>query len=123
MTSSTSSSDEKRAYDRLHPKIRAWIRAQGWTSLRPVQAGAINVILDGDGDVLISATTAAGKTEAAFLPILTKIADRRESGLSALYVSPLKALINDQFVRLDRLWAPHSTAGRHVDRRPRTAHR
>jgi ATP-dependent helicase Lhr and Lhr-like helicase len=103
MTSSTSSSDEKRAYDRLHPKIRAWIRAQGWTSLRPVQAGAINVILDGEGDVLISATTAAGKTEAAFLPILTKIADRRESGLSALYVSPLKALINDQFVRLDRL--------------------
>ena len=103
MTSSTSSSEAERAYERLHPKIRGWIRSQGWRSLRPVQARAIHALLDGDGDLLISASTAAGKTEAAFLPILTLVADRREPGLSALYVSPLKALINDQFIRLDRL--------------------
>jgi len=103
MTSSTSSSDADRAYERLHPKVRAWVRSQGWKSLRPVQARATHAILDGDGDILISASTAAGKTEAAFLPILTTIADRKEPSLSALYVSPLKALINDQFIRLDLL--------------------
>jgi ATP-dependent Lhr-like helicase len=102
-TSSTSSSDVERAYERLHPRIRGWIRSQGWKSLRPVQTRATHAILDGDGDVLISASTASGKTEAAFFPILTAIADRREAGLSALYVSPLKALINDQFSRLDHL--------------------
>ena len=103
MTSSISSSEADRAYDRLHPTIRGWIRSQGWKSLRPVQVNATNAILDGTGDVLISASTAAGKTEAAFLPILTSVADRREPGLSVLYVSPLKALINDQFIRLSHL--------------------
>jgi ATP-dependent helicase Lhr and Lhr-like helicase len=103
MTSSISSSDADRAYERLHPKIRGWIRSQGWKSLRPVQVRAANAILDGKGDVLISASTASGKTEAVFLPILTSVADRKRPGLSALYVSPLKALINDQFVRLDQL--------------------
>ena len=47
--------------------------------------------------------TAAGKTEAAFLPVLTRVADRKEPGFSVLYLSPLKALINDQFKRLDEL--------------------
>ena len=103
MTSSISSSEAARAYDRLHPTIRGWIRSQGWKNLRPVQINAVNAILGGKGDVLISASTAAGKTEAAFLPILTCVADRREPGLSVLYVSPLKALINDQFVRLSHL--------------------
>ena len=54
-------------------------------------------------DVLIAATTAAGKTEAAFLPILTVVAERAKPGFSVLYISPLKALINDQFRRLDEL--------------------
>ena len=64
--------------------------------------------------MLISASTAAGKTEAAFLPILTLVADRARPGLSVLYVSPLKALINDQFSRLDRfanIWNCRSCAG------------
>lgn len=63
----------------------------------------ITAVLDGEGDVLIAASTAAGKTEAAFLPILTRVAERKEKGFSVLYVSPLKALINDQFRRLDQL--------------------
>ena len=91
------------AYHKLHPTIRRWIRDQGWDELREIQARTILAIIDGNRDILIAATTAAGKTEAAFLPILTQVADRSEAGFSVLYVSPLKALINDQFKRLDEL--------------------
>lgn len=103
MSSPVSASALEGAYDRLHPKIRRWIRDQGWDELREIQARAIGTVLDGAGDVVIAAATAAGKTEAAFLPILTMIADRKGGGFSAIYVSPLKALINDQFRRLDEL--------------------
>ena len=103
MTLPTLGSDTTIAYDCLHPHIRRWIREQGWSELRDIQAQATAAILGGGNDVLIAAATAAGKTEAAFLPILTKIADRANPGLSVLYVSPLKALINDQFRRLDLL--------------------
>lgn len=92
-----------KSFDRLHPQIRRWIWEQKWAELRDIQERAIGAILDGPNDVLIAASTAAGKTEAAFLPILTSIADRSDKGLSVLYVSPLKALINDQFGRLDLL--------------------
>jgi len=103
MISQPSASALEEAYDRLHPLIRKWIRDQGWNELREIQARAILSILDGDRDLVIAATTAAGKTEAAFLPILTQVAERREPGTAILYVSPLKALINDQFRRLDEL--------------------
>jgi ATP-dependent Lhr-like helicase len=103
MSSPASDSTLESAYDKLHPKIRRWIRDQGWDELREIQARTINSVLDGDRDILIAATTAAGKTEAAFLPILTQVAERKELGFSVLYISPLKALINDQFKRLDEL--------------------
>lgn len=92
-----------RAYEALHPEVRRWIREQGWTALRPVQAEAIPAVLASDADVLISAGTAAGKTEAAFLPVLTRVAEEARGGLSVLYVAPLKALINDQYGRLEQL--------------------
>jgi ATP-dependent Lhr-like helicase len=103
MNSPVSASGLEGSYDRLHPKIRRWIRDQGWEELRDIQARTIAAVLDGQEDIIIAATTAAGKTEAAFLPILTSIADRKQPGFSVLYVSPLKALINDQFRRLDEL--------------------
>lgn len=103
MTSPASASGLEAAYDRLHPKIQRWIRDQGWDELREIQARTIVSVLEDDRDILIAATTAAGKTEAAFLPILTSIADRKQAGFSALYISPLKALINDQFRRLEEL--------------------
>jgi ATP-dependent Lhr-like helicase len=59
--------------------------------------------MDRDGDTLVIAGTASGKTEAAFLPVLSLVADRENEGISVLYVSPLKALINDQFGRLEQL--------------------
>lgn len=90
-------------FERLHPEIKRWIWEQKWESLRAVQEETIHAIFDGSADILVSAGTASGKTEAAFLPILSQVVDQREAGLSALYVSPLKALINDQFRRLEAL--------------------
>jgi ATP-dependent Lhr-like helicase len=103
MNSPVSELDLESAYDRLHPLVRKWIRDQGWEELREIQARTIPAILGTGKDVLIAATTAAGKTEAAFLPILTVVAERAKPGFSVLYISPLKALINDQFRRLDEL--------------------
>lgn len=99
---STSASDLS-SFDRLHPEIRRWVREQEWTGLREIQDVAIRTILGTGADVIIMAGTASGKTEAAFLPLLTKAAALDEPGLRILYVSPLKALINDQFRRLETL--------------------
>ena len=98
-----SSSEGGSGFDLLHPQIQRWVRQQGWSRLRDVQEQAIAAICGSDQDVLISATTAAGKTEAAFLPLLGSSAEREQSGISILYVAPLKALINDQFRRLEEL--------------------
>lgn len=98
-----SASEDSPSFDLLHPEIRRWIWEQQWQELRDVQDRAIRTILQSEADVLIAAATAAGKTEAAFLPVLTAIAKRDDCGFAALYISPLKALINDQFRRLDLL--------------------
>jgi ATP-dependent Lhr-like helicase len=103
MSSQASGSDQVHPFDRLHPEIRRWIREEDWNELRPVQDRAIRAILDGSRDLVIAAATAAGKTEAAFLPLLTQAAERQHKGVAVLYVSPLKALINDQHRRLEPL--------------------
>lgn len=90
-------------FDLLHPQIQRWIREQGWTGLREVQDTAIRTILGSTSDVVIMAPTASGKTEAAFLPLLTHASAIGSGGLRILYVSPLKALINDQHRRLELL--------------------
>ena len=90
------------AFLQLDPRIQRYLWAEGWGDLREVQELAIPLILPGDQDVLIAASTASGKTEAAFLPALTHLLRQPEDGL-IVYISPLKALINDQFGRLDRL--------------------
>jgi ATP-dependent helicase Lhr and Lhr-like helicase len=103
MNSPRSPSKPDDAYSLLHPVVQRWVRDQGWSQLREVQEKAILHLSHSHRDLLISATTAAGKTEAAFLPLLGKTAARREAGVSILYVAPLKALINDQFKRLGSL--------------------
>ncbi|ENW95183.1 DEAD/DEAH box helicase [Acinetobacter dispersus] len=92
----------KDEFQTLHPSVQRWVYKQGWPDLREIQKKALNPILSGDRDVLISASTAAGKTEAFFLPACSKIANL-EAGFGILYISPLKALINDQFRRLESL--------------------
>ncbi|MBY3433787.1 DEAD/DEAH box helicase [Rhizobium laguerreae] len=103
MATSQQSASSAPSFEKLHPKVRRWIYDQGWNQLRDVQDQTIPSIMDRDGDTLVIAGTASGKTEAAFLPVLSLVADREEDGISVLYVSPLKALINDQFGRLDQL--------------------
>lgn len=88
---------------RLAPFIQDFIYRANWEELRPVQVDAIGAILDTPNHVLITSGTASGKTEAAFLPILTDLFERPSSSIGAMYVGPLKALINDQFHRLERL--------------------
>jgi len=95
---------ESSAFYQLDAQIQRWIWHSGWTELRDAQERAITPILAGDRDVIIAAATAAGKTEAAFLPILTALL-RETDPACVLYVSPLKALINDQWGRLDGLCA------------------
>ncbi|SER90270.1 DEAD/DEAH box helicase [Halopseudomonas bauzanensis] len=90
------------AYQKLDIRVQKWVFQQGWPDLREIQKMAIDPVLKGDRDVLISASTAAGKTESAFLPACTAIADQ-EQGFGILYISPLKALINDQYRRLESL--------------------
>jgi ATP-dependent Lhr-like helicase len=87
----------------LDERIQRWVWTKGWTSLRDAQESAIPVLLEGQKDVIIAAATASGKTEAAFLPILSKLVRNGEEMGVALYISPLKALINDQWGRLDQL--------------------
>lgn len=89
-------------YDRLDKRVQKWLFNQGWPDLREIQKRAIEPILSGDKDVLISASTAAGKTEAFFLPACSVIAEDK-NGFGILYISPLKALINDQYRRLESL--------------------
>lgn len=87
--------------------MQRWIYDQRWTTLRDVQEEAVDPILAGD-DVVIAAATAGGKTEAAFLPICSALVGQAPTGIQVLYVSPLRALINDQYDRLERL-------GTHLD--------
>ncbi|BAZ68474.1 MAG: DEAD/DEAH box helicase [Pelatocladus maniniholoensis HA4357-MV3] len=90
-------------FSRLAPFIQEYIYNHNWTELRPVQIAACQAIFDTDAHLLIAAATAAGKTEAAFLPVLTLLHENPSSTIGALYIGPIKALINDQFERLNGL--------------------
>ncbi len=125
MSSPTSGSSPSAGFDALDSRIQRWIHSRGWTTLHDAQERAIGPIIEGISDVVITAATAAGKTEAAFLPICTVLANSTPKapppdpwtihdpwappiaveapGVQVLYLSPLKALINDQFDRLDEI--------------------
>ena len=90
-------------FSRLAPFIQEYIWQHGWTEIRAVQVQASQAIFDTDDHVLITSGTASGKTEAAFLPILTLLHADPPASIGVLYIGPLKALINDQFYRLEGL--------------------
>ena len=96
-----SASTESKGFHSLDPRIQKWIWSTSWNELREAQELAIPIILEGLGDLIIAASTASGKTEAAFLPILTRMAS--QAGSLVIYISPLKALINDQCRRMEEL--------------------
>ncbi|MGD1904766.1 MAG: DEAD/DEAH box helicase [Leptolyngbyaceae cyanobacterium] len=102
-SSSNGGQQASSGFQRLHPGVQKWIWQQKWPALRPIQEDAIPPILVGQQDVIISAATAGGKTEAAFLPIFSRLKDATRAGIGTLCISPLKALINDQFRRLSAI--------------------
>ena len=95
---------ESAAFAMLNPKVQRWIWKAKWTELRDIQEESIPAILNANTDVVIASATASGKTEAAFLPIASSLVTEPPGGLGVLYISPLKALINDQFERLELLF-------------------
>lgn len=90
-------------FDRYAPFVQDFIYAHEWENLRGVQVAAGEAIFDTDDHVLLCASTASGKTEAAFFPILTEFWEDPPASVGALYIGPTKALINDQFYRLTDL--------------------
>jgi ATP-dependent helicase Lhr and Lhr-like helicase len=90
------------SFDLLSEPIRKYIRDKRWEQLRPIQTAAIAKILSTNENYILASRTASGKTEAAFLPILSKV-NFSEQGVLVLYISPLIALINDQFYRIEEL--------------------
>ncbi|MDO4553452.1 MAG: DEAD/DEAH box helicase [Bacillota bacterium] len=90
-------------FNRYAPFIQDFIYQNRWDSLRAVQVAAADVIFNTEDHLLLAASTASGKTEAAFFPILTLFSEDMPRSVGALYIGPLKALINDQFLRLEDL--------------------
>lgn len=88
------------SFDRLHSAIQHHVvNSLEWSSLRPLQEASIEPLLNGEHALLL-APTAAGKTEAAFLPLLSRMLAEDWSGLSILYICPIKALLNSLEIRL-----------------------
>lgn len=94
----------------LHPAVAAWFDRQPWKSLRPIQIHAIDALTDAnrsEADAIISAPTAGGKTMAALLPLLSRCLQSPPpegvKGFDILYISPLKALINQQSNRANTI--------------------
>ena len=92
-----------RIFERFPAFVREYIYAHGWESLRAVQVAAAQTLFLTDHHLLLTSSTASGKTEAAFFPILSSLYERPPQTVGALYIAPLKSLINDQFYRLDEL--------------------
>jgi len=98
-----SNSNNSQAFLLLHEKVQNWIYREKWDDLRDIQEKSVTPILSQTTDILIGSPTSSGKTEAAFLPIFSKITDCNDVSIKALCISPLKALINDQYERLSTI--------------------
>jgi ATP-dependent Lhr-like helicase len=94
------------SFNLLSPQIQKYIWDAGWGELRQIQEASIKYITQTQDNYILSAATASGKTEAAFLPILSLCYPdgyQKDKGVKILYISPLIALINDQFKRVEEL--------------------
>lgn len=89
-------------FDRLHESVQYHVvNSIGWPRLRPLQAQAVVPIHEACDCVLL-APTAGGKTEAAVLPVLSRMLEENWTGLSVLYLCPLRALANNLGPRVAR---------------------
>ena len=98
-------SEANRIFSLFPDFIKEYIYSHGWTELREIQLAAAHAIFETDDNLLLSSSTASGKTEAAFFPIIADIVNSQDApnSISVLYIAPLKSLINDQFYRLEEL--------------------
>ncbi len=95
-------------FSSLHESLQQVLAQRlDWTELRDIQEQACRTIRAGS-DALIIAPTAGGKSEAALLPVMDDILKHGRRGISCLYISPLKALINDQEERFCTFCVPAS---------------
>ena len=92
-----------RIFERFPDFIQEFIYAHNWENLREVQVAAAETIFETDSNLLLTSSTASGKTEAAFFPILSLLCEEPPSSVGVLYIAPLKSLINDQFYRMEEL--------------------
>ena len=92
-----------RIFERFPEFIREYIFTHRWESLRGVQVAAARTLFLTDHHLLLTSSTASGKTEAAFFPILSELWENPSGSIGALYICPLKSLINDQFGRMEEL--------------------
>ncbi|MGX7246009.1 DEAD/DEAH box helicase [Enterococcus quebecensis] len=90
-------------FELLSKNMQKKIWEMKWKQFTPIQEKAIPAILTTKKNIILSSATASGKTEAALLPILSDIERNKTTGLRVIYVSPLKALINNQFERVTEL--------------------
>ncbi len=90
-------------FSRFPDFVREFIYSRSWESLRAVQIAAAKTIFYTDRNLLLTSSTASGKTEAAFFPVLTELWENPPMSVGVLYIAPLKSLINDQFARIDEL--------------------
>lgn len=93
------------AFERLHPALQHHIvNSFGWRELREVQSLSIDAFLTG-ANLVILAPTAGGKTESAFFPVISQMLTEGWNAISVLYVSPIRALLNNQEQRLQRYFS------------------
>ncbi|MCK4764417.1 MAG: DEAD/DEAH box helicase [Candidatus Aminicenantes bacterium] len=85
----------------LSTPVKKYIRERKWDGFRPIQTAAAQRIMTTDFHFILASKTASGKTEAAFLPVISRI--ENGPGVRVLYISPLIALINDQLARVEDL--------------------
>lgn len=90
------------SYELLNRDLKKYIYDSAWPSLTKIQEASVNRVFTTKNNLILAAPTASGKTEAAFLPVISKVSNWN-NGLKIIYISPLIALINDQFKRVNKL--------------------
>lgn len=90
-------------FERFSPLVQEFIYRNEWQNLREVQTVAAKIIFESEDNLILSASTSSGKTEAAFFPVISIMSENECNSVEAIYIAPLKSLINDQFQRIEEL--------------------